>query len=472
MSNGRQLVTAAVVLSMSSAAQADTIYVDDDNCPGPGSGTPADPYCSIQAAIEKAEDTDEIVVAPGTYFETTNFLGKAITLRSTDGPEVTAIDAGGLLYVGSVVTCEGGEGPDTVLQGFTVTGGHAFEGGGMYSYDSSPTVIGCVFLNNIADTGGGIYNEFSSATFVDCIFDGNAGFSFVGGLGGGGMYSYDSSPTVIGCTFRMNTAVFQLVAGGGMYNDASNAIVINCLFDANAGFGGGMFNVDSSPIVTNCTFTGNGGDGIRNFSSNAILTNCVLWANLSEQIFDTASSSSTVSYSDVQGGWFGAGSNNIDADPLFATTSDCCTFDFESGCDDPDCEAAVCESMPFCCDLEWDVSCAALAFDMCSVCPNDNRLQSGSPCIDAGDNTAVPKLVLRDLDGAPRFVADACAGATGATVDMGVYEFQGTSCNLSSMLALLAAWGCCDDCSRCLYDFDGDCTVGILDLLILLANWR
>ncbi len=34
----KKLVCAVTVLAVS-AAQADTIYVDDDNCPGPGSGT-------------------------------------------------------------------------------------------------------------------------------------------------------------------------------------------------------------------------------------------------------------------------------------------------------------------------------------------------------------------------------------------------------------------------------------------------
>ncbi len=48
----------------------------------------------------------------------------------------------------------------------------------------------------------------------------------------------------------------------------------------------------------------------------------------------------------------------------------------------------------------------------------------------------MPKFVLRDLDGNPRFVADVCAGDSGPAVDMGAYEFQGTSCDLSNMLAL------------------------------------
>lgn len=36
---------------------------------------------------------------------------------------------------------------------------------------------------------------------------------------------------------------------------------------------------------------------------------------------------------------------------------------------------------------------------------------------------------------------------------------------------MLAAWGYCGDCGMCVYDFDGDRSVGILDLLILLGNW-
>ena len=40
----------------------------------------------VQTAIDNSVDTDEIIVAPGTYFETIDFLGKAITLRAENGP--------------------------------------------------------------------------------------------------------------------------------------------------------------------------------------------------------------------------------------------------------------------------------------------------------------------------------------------------------------------------------------------------
>ena len=42
---------------------------------------------------------------------------------------------------------------------------------------------------------------------------------------------------------------------------------------------------------------------------------------------------------------------------------------------------------------------------------------------------------------------------------------------IADLLALLALWGPCDDCNDCPADFDGDCMVGIVDFLIVLANW-
>ena len=43
----------AIILSASADAQT-TRYVDDANCPGPGSGTEADPFCKIQDGIDAA----------------------------------------------------------------------------------------------------------------------------------------------------------------------------------------------------------------------------------------------------------------------------------------------------------------------------------------------------------------------------------------------------------------------------------
>ncbi len=45
------------------------------------------------------------------------------------------------------------------------------------------------------------------------------------------------------------------------------------------------------------------------------------------------------------------------------------------------------------------------------------------------------------------------------------------SVGILDLLALLAAWGDCPAKGECWADLNGDATVGILDLLELLANW-
>ena len=42
---------------------------------------------------------------------------------------------------------------------------------------------------------------------------------------------------------------------------------------------------------------------------------------------------------------------------------------------------------------------------------------------------------------------------------------------VKDLLILLGNWGSCDDCDDCPADLDDDCTVGVTDLLILLGNW-
>ncbi len=69
-------------------AQAATIHVDDDNCPGPGDGSVRDPYCSIQTAIDNAVDTDEIVVAPGTFVEADGRLRPVLHAGNKPGVHV------------------------------------------------------------------------------------------------------------------------------------------------------------------------------------------------------------------------------------------------------------------------------------------------------------------------------------------------------------------------------------------------
>ncbi len=102
---------------------------------------PAD-YPTIQSCIDAAvSGQDECVVAPGTYHELINFLGKAITLRSSNGPESTIID--GTDLGGSVVTISTDQSIEAAIEGFTITGGTGTKpytstiGGGIYIHGTT-----------------------------------------------------------------------------------------------------------------------------------------------------------------------------------------------------------------------------------------------------------------------------------------------------------------------------------------------
>ena len=72
-----------------------------------------DSFSTIQAAIDAAFfPGDVVLVAPGVYQENLTFLGKTITVRSSDGPAVTVIDGSGLTLgptQGSVVNFTSGD---------------------------------------------------------------------------------------------------------------------------------------------------------------------------------------------------------------------------------------------------------------------------------------------------------------------------------------------------------------------------
>jgi len=231
-------------------------------------------YGSIQAAIDAASNGDIVLVADGNRVilgaDGIDFKGKAITVRSENGPENCIISGGG---DGRGFIFQSGEQSDSVLSGFTITNGNisgwGAGGGGILCEGASPTISNCIITGNVVDTsaygGGGISCLFSAnPIIVNCVIENN---SAVDSGGGGGIYCDNASPTIRNCTIVNNSAGTD--SGGGIYI--------------------------SGP-------------------SSTTITNSIFWGNSPDQI-DYGSAAPVVTFSNIEGGF--PGNSNKESNPLF-----------------------------------------------------------------------------------------------------------------------------------------------------------
>src|SRR5882762_4208200 len=82
-------------------------------------------YPAIQKAIDNSKNGDVVIVSPGTYNENINFKGKAITVTSTNAADLDVVKSTIIHALGksSAVTFTTVETSNSVLAGFTITGG-------------------------------------------------------------------------------------------------------------------------------------------------------------------------------------------------------------------------------------------------------------------------------------------------------------------------------------------------------------
>jgi len=143
-----------------------TLHVDAGNTTGVENASAAYPFNTIQEGINAATNEDTVQVADGTYCETEiDFGGKAITVRSDNGPAHCVIDC---QQAGRGVHFQSGEGPEAVLEGLTIRNGYTVDQGGGIRIDaSSPTLVGNVIEGCTSeDEGGGIYCRLSASSLV------------------------------------------------------------------------------------------------------------------------------------------------------------------------------------------------------------------------------------------------------------------------------------------------------------------
>ncbi|MBC8201714.1 MAG: hypothetical protein H8E86_06655 [Planctomycetes bacterium] len=206
---------------MTTASFATTWTVDDD-------GGNAD-FTTIQEAIDASSNGDEILVMPGTYTGTGNWVidldGKAVWLHSSDGSASTFID-GEDARVG--IFCNSGETINTIIEGFTITNCSGDAGGGMWCWDSTPVLRDCRFVSNVASSkAGGVACSLASPMFENCSFIGN---STVGD--GGAFWCLEGNSVFTSCTFTDNSAD----NGGAIICSNSNLSFADCSFTNNAAY--------------------------------------------------------------------------------------------------------------------------------------------------------------------------------------------------------------------------------------------
>lgn len=276
----------------SSSMPAPSLYVSETGLPG-GDGSQANPFGTIQAAIDAADDFDVIHVAAGVYTGEGNkdldFQGKPIMVLSASGAATCVIDCQGS---GRGVWFSKGEDTRTILRSITIRNGGMDGGAGIRCETSSPAVIDCVVESN---TGVGVWFESSDAVMTRCAIQGNTkeGIGFhqtcsnllvdctARRNGWTGFSCYDhTAPTLINCLVVEND--------GGVDCYSSSALTMrNCTVSTNNSYG---FYCDGSsrPLLSDCLIENNDGSGLMCFDTSVpTLSNCAL--RLNEPGIDTYS---------------------------------------------------------------------------------------------------------------------------------------------------------------------------------------
>ncbi len=242
-------------------------------------------YPTIQAAILAAEDGDIVELLDGTYTGEGNrdldYYGKAITVRSQSGdPAACILDAEGTAeQPHHGVTFHYGVGPETVLEGVTITG--AYDGAiRAYGASTFATVRECVIKNNQGvDTSGAICGG-GGLRLVNCVFEQDAGYT------GRALHMSDAATMEIqGCLFKNHSGD----RGGAIYCRGSDPHFMDCHFESNQAFDGGgaiWFQEGCQAVLEQCSFTSNQaqvqGGALFFWEGTLELTGCEFQANTAQ----------------------------------------------------------------------------------------------------------------------------------------------------------------------------------------------
>lgn len=281
-------------------------------------------FTNISAALAICGTSDEIWVSQGRYDETVA-MEPAVALyggfSATESLRTerdrlsheTVIDAKGLnthAVIGAITA---------TLDGFTITGGNAKDGGGIYCL-SSPCLQNLIVERNEASRyGGGMYCIASSPRISDSTFANNVAFNDAGGI----FVDHNSSPLLTTCSILQNSGP----RGGGLAcRYSATPTLEKCLIANNEATldygsvgGGGVRIWDAYAVLNGCTIEGNksaeNGGGIYCTSSGTVMiSSCTIKNNSADRagggVYFYGGSSATIARSTIIGnsaGWSGGG---------------------------------------------------------------------------------------------------------------------------------------------------------------------
>ncbi len=405
---------------------------------------------TIQAGIDSATAGDTVEVASDTYTGGGNrdirFYGKAITVRSATGkPEDCTIDCEASpadKHRGFVF--EADEGPNSVLEGFTITGAYQNGGSGILVRSGQPRIRHCILMNNAGSDGSGIQiTDTSSVSVEDCRFEGNTAVNY----GGAAVVTTSSVVTFQGCEFAGNSSDF---CGGAASSHLSDVAFDSCVFIDNYSPNGGALclnHADHSIEVRGCTFYGSsatqGGSIFAANSARVVVENTIIaFGTLGPAVAcipgATVSLTCCDLYGNAGGDYVGCASGqlgirgNISDDPLFrnAEAGDL-TLDASSPCTP--------ENSPSGCGLigALGVRCTQVGDDAdgdgvvgaSDLCPSEDASgfdSDGDGCVDDGmsarhvecwDRAMFPIVYWHSEAGCPGITDDSDSAAVKAAMD-------------------------------------------------------
>ncbi|MFC2135324.1 right-handed parallel beta-helix repeat-containing protein [Bacteroidota bacterium] len=207
-------------------------------------------YSSIQEALSNADSGATVLVQAGTYYENLIWPAtKAIKLRSGDSATNTIINGSDF---SSVITINSIADSNTIISGFTITGGDNVNyGGGILLIETILQIQDCLISNNSAKkSGGGIYCQNAELFIEHTKFINNKTTDSDYHDGGGAIYAKSSQIIIDSVDMSENYSAYQ---GGAFFFDGENTnvnIMESLIYRNQADEDGGGIAMENFPIVS------------------------------------------------------------------------------------------------------------------------------------------------------------------------------------------------------------------------------